>query len=85
MAWCDTLFSIIGYSYEPSEQELRIKGVNACPDCGETIDIVIKNPTQETITAAMEAYDHRYARPRLLIGLQGNTAWKECEGFLEHS
>lgn len=78
MAFYDALFRITGYSYEPSEQELRIKGVNEHQDYSEIIEITIKNPTPSTIAVVMEAYDRRYVRDVLVIGLNGNTAWEEC-------
>lgn len=67
----DNVFELIGYSYDPQSQDLRLVGKN--PEVNSSIELTIHNPTQMMLMAAMSTYDRRYENKSLDICLIKNA------------
>lgn len=48
-------YKIIGYSYDAGSQDLRLVGKKK----DSTVEVIIHNPTKETIMSIMRAYDSK--------------------------
>lgn len=67
----DNVFELIGYSYDPQSQDLRLVGKNS--EVGSSIEMTIHNPTQTMLMAAMSTYDRRYENDSLDVCLCKNV------------